>query len=1342
MKSLSTNALAKIQSQYGVEPVLIVGIQWHNDGNEILYSNKSIPGVEPRLLNTGQIQGVVNLLTNGQVSEVNISLSDTDGVLKQIFDQYDIHKQKCTIYQSFAGLSLEDKFVLFRGEISSPITWTESDRSFSFDVITELEGSEAGFSPEQGQFDFVSDDLVGEAWPLVFGECLYVPAKRVYQRVRGANKEAFAVISPVLLRKQLAYQERIAKLQALYAYFIVLHGLAGALVPAIGVLLDDYIDALIDSRTLLRSIYNNQESIANIDKRLADAALTDAEKANLKMARQQRVDAIKQDAADLDLEARRKAEIRDQTRAIEFSLDIRDEAIEKMNEVLVDLFESNEQLKLINRAIAEQQSFVRTEIEILHGDKFPQNQSVEVLIDDVKFGGRFSGQTFTFETGPLATYSNLAIGPRENDDEDLFWVSDPTVSLQGKYCFVTSSENVMRLIRVTEQIGTRCKFELVERATEEPEVPENPAPDIKRIAISQQTLTQLNNANAFPLSNDEMETILELEALLDRSLTLEIPQVLLPGQKYEVIGQNITLIYEASPIILASWLNALTRPEIERLPTDLFFADVGTEWLLSDDDKITYVANIIDSEVTGVFAYRNIDGIQRLASVPESYYEINKQEKEPFDIVTVTLYKSLPSYKEDWVNEELYVSLVSTVGPNTVDIIEWLIETYTGFAIDASSFSTVRSLVNKYPSNFALTEQKNVLELVNEIAWQARCSLWIKEGVVYISYLSAEPEPVKTLTDDDVEHTSIVIKTTETESLVTKLIATWRQDYLSSEPNRLILRHNVSKYGTLENTYDFYIYNIPDLVEKSATYWLIRYSNTWKIVEFTTFLNHLDLEINDAVVLDFSGNVCANGPVTGIVTGVQYDFDNNRVRFEVWLPVKTGTDYPYPLAWPSSVESEVEFPTQDEILLGLAGGGQPANDVTGPIGPFPDVLLNTRPKDYGRRFPSDSADGTFTNPAGNFISAARGAPSNVSVRRTPIDILIESRIREQFKRQGRDVGVGIIHTIENDPDNDRGSIVTVTLRNNEEVTAKMDKRFENDSRVTGSYCIVVMGLSPDDLYAFCMEEDSPIRLFNYQSEGGDVFLCTDTVTDQQEAVAKPQALRATYLNAQGYEVAANFNILRRYNANLPADEQNHYVYLRNFIYAAQEQLVAIRLPSPIELNGFTCKWIDLNVRAMTYERLQFLHGSIAEGPGENPFRLVGENDNLKVILSDFQGLFNPPPYAQVKCPYTFGTEDLAYVTNTYVQIGLVSTGYVLINIEKPAQTIYGTLSADLDSSDAEVNVTVTEYYGGYNPASLFLSGQVKVKNRGGWSSATGAAFKASYAGENFYTIDYVQCVVT
>ena len=277
-----------------------------------------------------------------------------------------------------------------------------------------------------------------------------------------------------------------------------------------------------------------------------------------------------------------------------------------------------------------------------------------------------------------------------------------------------------------------------------------------------------------------------------------------------------------------------------------------------------------------------------------------------------------------------------------MDILKYIIENYTDLTWDDASFDHVQEKLEPFPANFPILDRKNTLEVLQDIAFQARCAIWISNGVFYLKYLPEEPTPVDTITVSDLDaEKGIEVELTSTEDIVTKMLVRWRQSWanLSDRPKdtaekTIILRHNVAKYGTQEQEYDFYIYNQPDIIYKCATFWLIRKSNTWKRIRFKTFLNKLNLETFDAVTLDFDQPYVANGPVLAVVEKANYNSAENCVDFECLVPVAAGTMEKYHFFWPAGLPRTDTWPPANEIAAGYAGGDGIGAGATGdlPIG--------------------------------------------------------------------------------------------------------------------------------------------------------------------------------------------------------------------------------------------------------------------------------------------------------------------------------------------------------------------------------------------------------------------------
>jgi hypothetical protein len=160
-----------------------------------------------------------------------------------------------------------------------------------------------------------------------------------------------------------------------------------------------------------------------------------------------------------------------------------------------------------------------------------------------------------------------------------------------------------------------------------------------------------------------------------------------------------------------------------------------------DDERIIYIASITPGTVLQVKAIKHFEGTQRLVNVPNDLYTIETRNYGPITATQIVLTKPLSTIQHPRWADELYVTFQSEIGPHIIDVLEHLIETYTDKAIDEDSFAHVRDRLNNFPANFPLLERKNILDLLQEIAFQARCSLWLADDVFFIRYIPEEPAP-------------------------------------------------------------------------------------------------------------------------------------------------------------------------------------------------------------------------------------------------------------------------------------------------------------------------------------------------------------------------------------------------------------------------------------------------------------------------------------------------------------------------------------------------------------------------------------------------------------------------
>jgi len=969
MKIVTGNTQTALDTAHGTEPVLIVEIIW-DTGASRFYADKDVFDILGKLLEVSSVE--VMATSNRSNQTVTIKIDDTDGEIKQVIDNVNVHKVKCRIYQAYTTLLFTDKFLLFEGLINTPFVWDETDRSLELTVNSELESYEVGFSPEEGQLDFVSPDFIGKPWPLCFGDVVHVPAQKVHQVLTGTLLERIGIVDQTLTWKL----ERLQYTYSLYSFMFTWWKLALQLVdticePKATELLDAYVEAIKKEDAILLQITQ---------------VLTEIERVKSQIQKNPFDRAWKVDLTNWEVLLNQLANQSHELQVIKYNLErltalllFEHETSKKIAQAIIDAYNGMDttyaEIVDVLNEICLQQKLVKDCFLIEGGSEFPQEIETEVVIGDVKYRGTFDGDLFCKTDGPYAKYQNIEVDTWVFDDDEcapedeknglaVFYLKTP-IDLTGLFLLVkrrgSDDTNAAHIIQVVQQIGTKVIFELIkwDKGSSAPRghsIPEmvgklvqpstdpDPAlyntPETTRL---QQIISQIPGG----VNQREYEVLATLcflepwDQLDQKTLLIQAPT---PRSVFTIIGEDVASIIEGSGTVHEHWLTNFDIP-YEEIPETLeWTADAGSTVRLTTDDCEIYVANILPSTIKAVYAYRkNAEGKRFLAPIPISYY--TKQEAAPLGTITVTALvfpfglSNIPG--EGW-EEEVYVTLESTVGPNVCDVIQHLIETYTvGGSVDPVSFADVKAKFRDdddaelYPANFALIDRPNVIQEITRIAWEARCGLTQVGTVFYIKYLAEEPTPDLSFDLSDIETETLKVQFTATEELVTRLIAVYKPNYLPIENRKkrkeLVYRHNVKIYGLQSREELFHIYNIPSLVEKSATFWLIRLSNTWKTVTFKSFMASLRLDAFDTLELALGRDFFADDTVKGVVQQSIYDPGDNSIQLSVQMPIKSGTMEEYFWYWPAQKQQDAEFPTSAEIELGYGGGYGPGTGVQGTI---------------------------------------------------------------------------------------------------------------------------------------------------------------------------------------------------------------------------------------------------------------------------------------------------------------------------------------------------------------------------------------------------------------------------
>ncbi len=816
-RTIPAQSLAKLTQTHGAEPVIMVDVTWLIDGVAIRYATKdvvafstvsgadiSIPG---KVQEIGSIDSVVAISLNETSEEFSLVLDDLDETIKGIIDFNDIMLRDVSVYQWFEGLNFEDRFLIFQGKINSPISWSETDRTVKFNVVSQLEDKDVGFSPDEGTFPDLPDDMIGKLWPECFGTTLHEKAIQVDFKHRGT------LADPLGLR------------DFTLSSTIQSHVVIGNFLTSLGILF-----SLAAGFAGLLGLEQQQES-------------------------------LQQKANGFFAQAGQKTQL-----------------ILELNQTLTD-------------QIATEVDSVR----ILGGEHFPRGP-LRLNISGAICTGSFAG-------------------PIDQPGSDIFNMSCQDHPERKNFHLTT-----------TPCGNPGCSFGQCKAF---------PSPEGF-------TITQVNGDISFiPTGN--------------------------------ILGEQ----------------------------AGVFFAQGGASVTIASNEPLRYFVSITPGTVIKVAAFTTFESGERLlVDVPSNLYTVSVQSFGSVSVTVITVNNALSKLTPSW-EDTIYVTFESSVGPNPIDIMSYLINKYADIPPDTDSFAACREALVNYPMHFCLTRKKNIVTVLKELAFMARLAISIKNGAFFCRYLPAEPPSVFEFTEDTVLTQSIELQFTDTEELVTKYVGSWRAHGAQEEDNRFVIRYNVKKYGTHEESVDMYAFNYVSAIVKTLTFWINRRGHTWKKLKFNAALDALNVETFDGVTLNFDGDYAANETVLGCVEEGSYDPESNTMEFLIWTGVRSGDMTQFDLAYPQNVSVLLKFPDPIAEAAGNAGGDGPGNSAAGDINrkggavnvnvqfedndPYSDG--NRKKQDKGSNKPSDVDDNDPGRPVafgGENVNFGGGPPATPAITDTNI----------------------------------------------------------------------------------------------------------------------------------------------------------------------------------------------------------------------------------------------------------------------------------------------------------------------------------------------------------------------
>ncbi|MCK5017085.1 MAG: hypothetical protein KAS32_08430, partial [Candidatus Peribacteraceae bacterium] len=486
--------------------------------------------------------------------------------------------------------------------------------------------------------------------------------------------------------------------------------------------------------------------------------------------------------------------------------------------------------KSIVGKLTEQVNINSTTVDVEDGEDFTQTTAMIVLFGPVTCEGSFTGKTFTFTDINTAQFAAVSVASRPGGDPDeenyaVLWITGNLTVKDREFYSSTLGQSNYCYKQETVSGTTKCWFR-----------------------SRWGSWTDDVWTDSFP------STITEIAGAIRDS--------------WDVAANN----YNHSFTVRAD-------APVVRIQADGF---------LHADSQVVYIASYKATTLLAVKAFRTIDGNKILCDVPSSYYASSTDDTLGSGILSRKIVMDIPLSKRDkegW-GDILYCCLTGVVSGNTSDIIDDIITDWTNFSSDSTTFISVATAIANYPSNFAVLQHVDAQQLSEQIAWQARCRLYLQVSTLYIEYIGIEPTPVNTITNDDIELKTSVFSLTDEVELITKFIAKWKDSYSpDSEINDHIIKENIADYGMIEQEYDFFIYNVKENVEKSASFWAHRFANIWKLVSFDSFMDNLNLEAGDAIQYNTNGLDLFDSNVKGTVERLVIDQHTGKMTLDFWLAV-------------------------------------------------------------------------------------------------------------------------------------------------------------------------------------------------------------------------------------------------------------------------------------------------------------------------------------------------------------------------------------------------------------------------------------------------------------------------
>jgi hypothetical protein len=719
---------------------------------------------DDEIISVGNIDSVINVSGSDRSQSVDVVVSDKSGMALSLVEGLNLQSCSATVTITSGAFTTS-----FTGKLNSPTGYNYSSKIFSFNITTNLEDAEVGFSVEEGDISNIPENLIGKPWPMIFGTVADCPALQINPLLDEPEDPENPAPIPVTPAIPWTTLTGVGIIEGITTYEE--HDVFPDITPiqAIGQYLWESNERLNLLQCALSTFGSHQLWIDH--------------------------DKYEAEYEALDLERRRTIAVAD----CEMQC-----AINERKKQIADATANGVGVNPLKTTCAD----------------MPQGVEMTLNISGGLFIGMFWGTDFYISSRSHPKLADNAIAIADSN----------TITP----CDCIPSETTITF--VNEVIAVPCG-------------------------------SYVNIITKDPITGADIPPVWDGGPTKDGcECTNEYYYITTPRTPSPRIIQ---------PILQQFWAEAGTSIEhvVDPVPVD-----PGAVPVPVSDKPVAYIISIIPGSVEAVKAYKTINNIKTLCLVPADLYTVTSQVYDTVQAVQIDFANALSNIVDGGWSDDIYVTFESAVDGTPVEIMQYLINTYSDWSLDGSFTGGPSTRCN-----FAILDRKNLLELLREIAFQAKCALWVDNNVAYLKYLPTM-SIVGTVDDSVISiEPGIERLCPPTEDIVTKAVVKWRSSLApgitdqkkDASEKTIILRENIDKFGVLQVDWDFYIYNDYTTILEAATYWLHKKANPTNILKFKTFLDQLGLDVFDDITVQTS---VYNG--TAMITQSVCNPDENTIDFE------------------------------------------------------------------------------------------------------------------------------------------------------------------------------------------------------------------------------------------------------------------------------------------------------------------------------------------------------------------------------------------------------------------------------------------------------------------------------